>query len=116
MTRPPTAEENARPFDLVLPTADELCAALGANNWVIARRTANNVRHYGKDALFLSPQAFASATAKATAERGWSRPCEVVLRNLIDALESITSSGTGQDWILGVIADGYALLAKARES
>ena len=87
MTRQPTPREAARPFDYAEPTPDEMRAAIGGRNWVVARRTPRIVERYGPDVICLSQAKYASAETRAIEARGWARPCELVIRKLLALAE-----------------------------
>ena len=111
MTRQPLPHEAAMPFDYAHPTADEMRAAIGGKNWVIARRTESIVRRYGKDVICVSPQDYAKAEAKAIANRGWARPCELVVIDMLGLLKIGSLSGPAVD---DAIREAEALLERAR--
>ena len=114
MTRQPTPREAARPFDYAEPTPDEMRAAIGGRNWVVARRTPRIVERYGSDVICLSQAKYASAEARAIEARGWARPVELLLRDVIKPLDLYPEllGRAGEEHNL--IAEIEALLAKAR--
>ena len=108
MTRQPLPHEAARPFDYAEPTPDDMCAAISGRNWVIARRTPRIVERYGPDVICLSQAKYASAEARAIEARGWARPCELVIRDLVDNIKDYPEA------IDSVIREAEALLLEAR--
>ena len=85
--RKPLPHEAAKPFDYAHPTCEEMCAAIGGRPWVIARRTPRIIERYGASVICVSPKGYAKAEARAIATRGWARPVEIALRDLVDLLE-----------------------------
>ena len=112
MTREPLPHEAAMPFDCAHPTADEMCAAIGGKNWVIARRTESIVRSYGQDVICLSQAKYAAAVAKAIKARGWARPCELVIVDLLGLLKIGSLGGPAVD---DVIREAEARLVEAKK-
>jgi hypothetical protein len=64
-----------------------MTAVAGPNTYVVARRTPRLVARCGADTKFLSPKAYAAAKAKAIETRGWARPVEKVILDLIEAVK-----------------------------
>ena len=50
-------------------TVDELCAAIGSDNWVVARRTKRIVERYGEDVVTLSSKQLDAAERRAVEAR-----------------------------------------------
>ena len=111
MTREPLPHEAANPFRYAEPTAGEISAVLGSSNWVVARRSPRIVEHYGEDVVCISPQGYAKAEAKAIANRGWARPCELVVIDMLGLLKIGSLSGPAVD---DAIREAEAILERAR--
>lgn len=75
-------EPRDQTFDYVHPSVDELAPFIG-RNWVIARQTDRILRQYGPTVNCLSPAAYEAAVVKAIAARGYARPVEKVISDLI---------------------------------
>jgi hypothetical protein len=116
MTRPvarqPLPHEAARPFDYAQPTPDEMSAAIGSTNWCLARRGRQIVDRYGPDVVCLSQAKYAAAEAKAIELRGWARPCELVIVDMLGLLKIGSLGGPAVD---DVIREAEALLIEAKK-
>ena len=111
MTREPLPHEAAKPFDYAQPTPNEMSLAIGSKKWCIARRSPRIVERYGEDVVCISPQGYAKAEAKAIANRGWARPCELVVIDMLGLLKIGSLSGPAVD---DAINEAKALLERAR--
>ena len=112
MTRQPTPREAARPFDYAEPTPDEMRAAIGGRNWCLARRGKQIIDRYGPDVVCLSQVKYAAAEARAIETRGWARPCELVIVDLLVLLKISPLSGPAVD---DAIREAEALLVEAKK-
>jgi hypothetical protein len=113
MTRhQPLPHEAARPFDYAQPTPDEMRAAIGSRNWVIARRGKQIIERYGQDVVCLSHAKYAAAEARAIETRGWARPCELVIVDLLGLLKISPLGGPAVD---DAIREAEALLVEAKK-
>jgi len=103
-----------RPFDYLHPTCIELRATLGPN-WVVARRTSRVVERYGPDVTCVTPQKMRKIEADIIAARGWARPAEKVIADLLAVAEQLIPA---IDRVAGpaqtAIANARQVLAKAR--
>ena len=79
---PPPAHAERNPFAYCHPTPDELAPFLG-RNWVIARRSPAIKRRYGEDVQCITPLRYDTAVAAAIEARGWARPAERIIRDLL---------------------------------
>lgn len=73
------------PWDILRPSFAELCAELG-DSWVIAKRTKRIVERYGDSVRCYTPLRYNEAMQRIYARRGFTRPAEKVVRDLIDAV------------------------------
>lgn len=111
-----------RPFDYIRPTLAELRAVLGPN-WVIARRTARIVQRYGPGVMCVTQERMRKIEADIIARRGWARPAEKVIADLIGLVRDIAAAkapacfDTSPDNLetCPPVAAARAILAKARE-
>lgn len=71
------------PFDIKHASVDELNAHFGTHNWVIARRTKNIVAKYGDNVVCVTQAAYTRAEQAIYKKRGWARPAEKVMRELL---------------------------------
>ncbi len=116
MSRPvahqPLPHEAARPFDYAHPTPDEMSAAIGSTNWCLARRGKQIIDRYGPDVVCLSQAKYAAAEARAIEARGWAKPCELVIVDLLVLLKISPLSGPAVD---DAIREAEALLVEAKK-
>jgi hypothetical protein len=112
LTRQPLPHEAAMPFDYARPTQDEMSAAIGSTNWCLARRGKQIIERYGPDVVCLSQVKYAAAEAKAIELRGWARPCELVIVDMLGLLKIGSLGGPAVD---DVIREAEALLIEAKK-
>lgn len=100
------------PFDYHEPTVTELEPFLGSR-WAICRNTPANRERYGR---CLTPRQYADAQAAAIKARGYTRPVELVIRDLVEAI-AVLQGHTGpaqHEKIKAALAGAEAMLAQVR--
>ena len=104
--------EKRRPFDYHTPGPDDLEPYIG-RQWAICRDTPANRERYGR---CLTKKQYAEAQDKAITARGYARPVEKVIRDLIDAVAMLQGhTGPAQHEKIGdAIQAGRVMLAQAR--
>jgi len=103
--------ETDRPFDYIDPTPLELEPFLG-DSWAICRNTPANRERYKR---CITPKQYAEAQRKALDARGYARPAEKVIRDLIKIIQDKWPEDARQMFLYNpVIAEACAILEKAR--
>lgn len=82
-----------RPYDYCHPTNAELAPFIG-EKWVLGRTTARLRERY-PDSNIISEKQYRTAIVKAIEARGWARPAEKALRDLLELLGRTVATQNG---------------------